>query len=116
MLHGGVNHLAFMPINLFMGNFSFGSMKISVENQVDLLSGSRLSEASPMLFGCNVLAKNRPWPIGLTWQEKHKPGDKLCAQTCSYIYLFFNAHVCTLFSNSISALCARQHTNMMMHT
>lgn len=60
LLHGELNHLAFMPINLFMGNFSYGCMKITEENQVDLLSGSRLSEASPMLFGLNVLAKNRP--------------------------------------------------------
>lgn len=111
MLHGELNHLALMPINLFTGNFSRGCMKITEENQVDLLSDSRLSEASPMLFGLNVLAKNRPWPIGLTWQEKHKPGDELRAQTCSHIDLFF-LHMCALHFKTVSLPCVHCNTHV----
>lgn len=55
-------------------------------HHADLLPGSRsLSEASPTLFGVGLLAKFRPWPIGLTWQEKHKPGNKLHTQTRSNV-------------------------------
>lgn len=60
------------------------------QSRVDLLPGSRLSEASAMLFGQDLLAKYRPWPIGLTWQQKHKPGDTLCPKTLSC--LLQNAH------------------------
>lgn len=65
---------------------------------------SSLSEASPTLFGWDLLAKFRPWPIGLTWQEKQKPGDELCAQTHCQMFRYTCALTC---SHGIS--CLRVH-------
>lgn len=65
-----------------------------LSHHVDLLPDSRRSQASPTLFGCDLPAKYRPWPIGLTSQEKHKPGDKLCIQTHSQIHFFRYRYTC----------------------
>lgn len=82
------------PSNVTAGSGLVIQLTAYLSHHVDLLPGSRLSEASPMLLGCDLLAKYRPWPIRLTWQEKHKPGDKLCTQTRSQIDLF--KHTCAL--------------------
>lgn len=67
------------------------------------------SEASPMLFGCDLLTKYRPWQIGLTRQEKHKPGDELRTQTRSQIHLFERTRVHILHTQFVSTVCARTH-------
>ncbi len=92
-----------------------------LSHHVDLLPSSRLSEASPMLFGCDLRAKYRPWPIRLTWQEKHKPGDKLCTQTCSQIHLF--EHTCSLIfvhAQDLCSVCTGMHkyddTHLNVHS
>lgn len=80
-----------------------------LSHQADLLPASRLSEASPMLFGCDLLTKYRPWQIGLTRQEKHKPGDELRTQTRSQIHLFERTRVHILHTQFVSTVCARTH-------
>lgn len=76
-----------------------------LSQKVNILPGSWLFKVSLMLLGSNLLAKYRPWPIGLTWQEKHKPGDKLCTQTRSHIYLLRHTCVCASFTLWICDLC-----------
>lgn len=91
--------LAFKPINLCMCNF--WSQEVHRGKPVTKLTSFQAHVSLKHL----CLAKFRPWPTGLTWQEKHKPEDKLCAKTraqiCSFkftwsfIYTWHVWHVCT---------------------
>lgn len=63
----------------------------------------------PCCFGCDLLTKYRPWQIGLTRQEKHKPGDEQRTQTRSQIHLFERTRVHILHTQVISTVCARTH-------
>lgn len=107
--------LAFKPINLCMCNFWL--QEVHGGKPVTKLTSFQAHVSLKHLPCC--LAKFRPWPTGLTWQEKHKPEDKLCAQTRTQICLF-KFTWCFIYTWHVWHVCTGTHeigwciSNLMM--